>query len=144
MSLYASYLPISLLSIDIFSKGDASGFTRYYALYSSASQSNLVFYYISEGFPEQVEFPFRLADGVQHDVLLTASQSVVTLIVDSIVVGRGSLTGPIDDCGARTNDCILSVGQKMSSTGGALRFTGSMGSLLYYPSVSLTEFPTRK
>eukprot|EP00040_Diaphanoeca_grandis_P035924 m.227107 g.227107 ORF g.227107 m.227107 type:complete len:3101 (-) comp33512_c1_seq1:277-9579(-) len=121
----------------IFAKTDLSGSRRFLALYSSASRG-LVLYYTSRGRTYAIPFnDLTLSDGFLHSIAVYVSGRVAYVIVDKNRFGRADLPVlPFDDCSVEDvadNNCHFAVGQRMSTTGGAYRFQGSIYSVLINP-----------
>ena len=86
-----------------------------YAIYFNSGF--LFFFYRANGKHGTIRFQVKVNDGRSHRLLLTAADGILTLILDDKVAGRDELDGPIDDCGAATDDCQLWLGERADGSG---------------------------
>ena len=104
--------------------------------YHFANRPNLAkFYYRQAGVSRSVRFRVNLADGVRRKVVLSFNAIKGSA---SLVIGRQApitvkLAVPtvtpqvaVEDCGAASATCVLYVGQRIGSTGGLYRFSGTI------------------
>jgi hypothetical protein len=112
----------------MFAKTSKSGGVRYLSAYMR--QSEVVVWYTTQtatgiGSTESLTFAISLTDGREYRVLLSVSHVDIKLTVDGVMVGSPrALSGPLADCGADADDCVLFVGQRSSRSGGAYPFRG--------------------
>lgn len=108
-------------------KSTAAG-SRFYSLYYSSNSENLIFYYRTGGATSQVSvrWPVVLNDGNEHHIIFEVLGTTAELFVDGSSLGTRGLAGIVDDCGVRSSNCVMFVGQRSSSAGGAFRLTGEI------------------
>lgn len=129
----------------LFAKTDAAG-SRYFALYSSQVSQSVAFYYRVAGSATQrtARFNVDLDDGEAHRLLLTVQGQSARLSVDDGATFEDEvlLVGAVDDCGAYTPNCIFSLGQRPTTSGTTLAFSGRMYfAYLYYQALEENPAP---
>jgi hypothetical protein len=106
----------------------------------------MVFFYRAANSPNvarSVLLPVRVADSTRHTLMVAVNGSALAVHLDGVHVASVTLAGPVVDCAPLGIDCILSVGQRSSSSGGFLQFTGLMEFLDLYTDTALTEVPAK-
>jgi len=128
----------------IFAKSNAAG-ARFYSLFASADGTVRMYYRVGTTTTiHRVTFDCSLNDGQLYRVLLSVDGEAVSLFVDDVRIGDPqTLAGPIGDCGAPTDDCVLHLGQRASSRGGAYHLLGAIHDARFINSAALTLYPER-
>ena len=129
----------------LFAKTDAAG-SRFFSLYASQVSQSLTFYYRTAGAATQrtVRFNYDLDDGQAHRLLLTVRGRSARLSVDdgASFDDEVELFGAVDDCGAYSLNCIFSLGQRLTTSGTTLAFSGRMYfAFLYYEALEDNPAP---
>jgi len=127
----------------LFAKSDAAG-SRFYSLYMTASTRQVYLFYrvVGDSSVRFLRFSVWLNDGGQHTVMLSINGTAASLLVDTSFSETQELAGLVDDCGVRTADCIMFIGQRPSISGGVSRFYGRVSAALFYPRDALTIYPS--
>ena len=116
----------------IFAKTDASGAARHLALYSSVRRG-LIFYYTALGRTYRTVFnAVVVGDGLMHQIMLLARARRLVLVVDTTVYEGTMVATPSDDCSEPSSECFFHIGQRMSASGGAHRYSGVIYSLTFW------------
>ena len=90
----------------------------------------------------RTDFNVHLSNGGTYHVLLAVNGTSVRLYVDDIEIGGAqSLMGQIQDCGARSADCLLTIGERPSSSGGAYRLAMLVYDAQLVNGAALTAYP---
>jgi hypothetical protein len=124
----------------LFAKGTASG-SRFYSLFASNTHRRVSMYYTSGGIGLRVDFSVHIADGGIYHVLLSVNGTSVRLFVDDVQIGSPQLIAPIQDCGARSADCLLTLGERPSPNGGAHRLAGLFYDAQFVNGTALETYP---
>lgn len=126
----------------MFSKATAAG-SRFYSLYVSSTRRAVSLYYLSGSSGlTRLDWNVDLSDGGIYHVLLVVEGITVRLYVDDIQIGdRQTLGAPIQDCGARTADCLLTIGERPSPGGGAHRLAGLFYDAQFVNGQAISAYP---
>lgn len=128
----------------IFAKSNAAG-ARFYSLYAGTDGTVRMYYRVGTSTTiRRVTFDYSLNDGRLYRVLLSVDGEAASLFVDDVRIGDPqTLAGPIGDCGASTDDCVLYLGQRASPQGGAYRLLGAIHDARFINGAALTLYPER-
>jgi len=126
----------------LFAKATSSG-SRYYSLYVSNTNRRVSMYYASGASGlRRIDFGVALADGRVYHILLAVNGTSALLFVDDVQIGDAkTLASPIQDCGARSSDCHLTIGERPSLTGGAHRLAALFFDVQLINGQALTTYP---
>ena len=132
----------------IFAKTNGEG-ARYFSLYSIPSRGRLAVLFTTTGAPdEQQGAQFDLGagvditDGEPHSILLTATPTQLTLVVDGADAQVQSIDSAIADCGMVSDTCMLFLGQRLNANGEPTNpFTGTVHAARLYEDQTLPGFP---
>ena len=111
----------------LFAKTSSSGNKRYYAVYLDAKRNKFDFYYRHVGMDTSEDRKRArianvvLGDGKAHRVTVTVAGVILELLVDDKYYVQ-KLDGELEDCGAKSDDCVLHVGMR-----------GSFNKATYFP-----------
>ena len=119
--------------VDIFAiAGSLAGSAdeRILTLYSSGPGQLLSLAFTnSSGIFGRFDFPINVADGLKHDILLSADNGLISIYVDNMLLGN-RMIGVLKSC---LNDCAMFIGQRPSPLGGDFFFTGLVERALFKP-----------
>lgn len=135
----------------IFAKTSRSGKTRYFALYVSKANKDVVLYYTPVGQKRQsIRFEVDLTTGGDYRILLSvdAAAGTASLFIDNVRVGPPQQlnlgdNGSLRDCGKAASNCVFLVGRRSSSSssGGSFGMTGFVREAFSVSGVALTAYP---
>lgn len=133
----------------VFAKTSRSGKTRYFALYVSKANKDVVLYYTPVGQKRQsIRFEVDLTTGGDYRILLSVENGAASFFVDDIRVGpprdlwkRDGGSEGLRDCGNPASNCILLVGQRSSTSGGTLGMRGFVRQAFSISGVALSSYP---
>eukprot|EP00045_Choanoeca_perplexa_P018125 m.279018 g.279018 ORF g.279018 m.279018 type:complete len:4572 (-) comp17723_c0_seq1:48-13763(-) len=127
----------------LFAQSDAAGVLSL-GVFSVAPASTLFIIYSGNGFNEsQIAFTgVNLNDGSRHWLLLSFTDSDVTLRLDERAPQTKTLQGAVVDCWGNSSNCISHVGQRASAVGSNSRLTGTLFAALWFPQAGLTRYPS--
>ena len=134
----------------LLAKTTRDGTQRDFALYLSRLHPRVTFYYRSPGGGSHSSLPFTLtaslSDGRLHRLMLVVSGTLVTLVVDDVIIDAKVLLGEVEmECIGGGVDCVTFVGMRSSPEGGAFEFTGVIRQAVILlnidPSFPITPIP---
>jgi len=125
----------------LFAKSTSAG-SRFFSLYVSSARQHVRMYYRFQGRVTRRDFNYDLSDGQLYRVMLVINEQTARLIVDDIQIGDGvDLGGEVEDCGARSSDCLITIGERPSPTGGRHRLTVLVTDAQLIDGAALTSYP---